>query len=314
MHLQPPVKPIALHPTHCAICGPEGNATEIYAPNFDLAAFNARIFSARRLPDRIHYRMVKCNDCGLVRSDPVADPEALAQLYAQSSFDYTEEVQCLQQTYGSYLGRVESFQPNKQALLEIGCGNGFFLKQALAQGFAVVRGVEPSAEAVCKAGPLRDNIVCNVMRSGLFEPSTFDVVCMFQVFDHISAPGPMLDECLRVLRPGGVLLILNHDIDAFSARLLGERSPIIDIEHTYLYSKATLSRLVSDHGFSVRETGSVFNIYSLHYLTRLLPFPNFFKNRLLAFLKASGLVRITISVPLGNLFLIAAKEPNPRLP
>jgi hypothetical protein len=36
--------------THCAICGTEGNAQELYPANFDDKAFSAETFSARRLP------------------------------------------------------------------------------------------------------------------------------------------------------------------------------------------------------------------------------------------------------------------------
>ena len=51
---------------------------ELYPAQLDPAAFTASVFSARRLPDRTHYRMVRCRRCGLVRSDPVLDAEAVA--------------------------------------------------------------------------------------------------------------------------------------------------------------------------------------------------------------------------------------------
>ncbi len=225
--------------TRCAICDSEGNATERWPATFDPEAFNARVFSARRLPDRVHYRMVSCDSCGLVRSDPVADEELLAALYASSSFDYGEEVESIQATYGRALGWLEERSPRRESLLEIGCGNGFFLAQARRQGWREVRGVEPSADAVAKAPPELDGaIVQDVMRAGLFAPESFDAVCLFQVLDHISSPVELLEECLAVLRPGGQILALNHNVRAWSARLLGERSPIVDIEHTYLYSPA----------------------------------------------------------------------------
>ena len=119
---------VELRNTRCAICGTEGNARELYPANFDLQALNPAVFSARRLPDRVHYRLMKCNACGLVRSDPVAPPELLAQLYHQSTFTYTDEVADLKRTYGRYLARLDSCGARKDALLEIGCGNGFFLQ------------------------------------------------------------------------------------------------------------------------------------------------------------------------------------------
>ena len=55
--------------------------------------------------------------------------------------------------------------------------------------------------------------------------------------------------------PGGVVLSLNHNVEAFSARLLKERSPIIDIEHTHLYSPSTQRMLFEEAGFEACEGG-----------------------------------------------------------
>lgn len=297
---------VALHSTRCAICGTEDNAKELYPSNFDFSDFNPEIFSARRLPDRIHYRMVKCNACGLVRSDPVADPAMLGELYRQSTFDYGTEITNLRRTYGTYLDRLDAFGVNKHSLLEIGCGNGFFLEEARGRGYADVRGVEPSAEAVAKASPnVRDCIVCDMMRPSLFAEARFDVVCFFQVFDHLPDPIGVLAETHRVLKPGGLVLILNHNINALSARLLRERSPIIDLEHTYLYGPTTLAQVAGDQGFSTLETGTVWNDYTLHYLMRLVPLPTFLKLPLLGLLRCTPLGMLHVSVPLGNLYLIA---------
>jgi len=189
---------IQLHPTKCPICDTDGNARELFPANLDFAAFNPAVYSARRLPDRVHYRMVRCNTCGLVRSDPVADPQLLAQLYARSNFDYELEVDDLRRTYGLYLDRLERFGVCKGKLLEIGCGNGFFLEEALRRGYSSVHGVEPSRAAIDRAREdIRPNIVNDILHPGLFPPGTFDTVCLFQTFDHISDPGSLLDECGR---------------------------------------------------------------------------------------------------------------------
>ena len=295
--------------TRCAICGCEGHATELYPASFDFQSLNPAVFSARRLPDRVHYRMVKCDGCGLVRSDPIADPAVLETLYQQSAFTYGDEVANLKRTYGRYLAKLDSFGVRKDTLLEIGCGNGFFLEQALAHGYRAVRGVEPSREASASAGALvRSQIVCDVMRPGLFAPDQFDVICLFQVFDHIADPGALLDECHRVLKPGGVILLFNHNVAALSARLLREHSPIVDIEHTYLYSPKTISRLLERHGFKLRTAGAVWNRVSLYYLARLLPLPKAIKTFTLAGLQRVCLDRLAVWIPLGNLWAVAAKE------
>lgn len=299
---------VELHATRCAICNTEGNAAELYPTNLDLQAFNPTVFSARRLPDRIHYRMVRCNSCGLVRSDPVADSEVLAQLYEQSTFDYGDEVGNLKLTYGRYLAKLASHGARKGALLEVGCGNGFFLEEALRQGYVTVRGVEPSTEAVAKAYPnLRLHITCSIMRPGLFEADQFDVICMFQVFDHIPDPDALLDECFRLLKAGGMILCLNHNIEAVSARLLRERSPIIDVEHMYLYSPTTMAHIFAAHGFRVMQVGSVSNNYTFRYLARLMPLPRLLKWFVLALFGKTPIGRVQVKVPLGNLYIVAQK-------
>src|ERR1700730_3598715 len=167
---EPAIPGVPLAPTSCAICGTFGNADELYPPTYDETSFNERIFSARRIPDSIHYRLVRCRKCGLVRSDPAANQASLIELYGRSSFDFSAEVPNLQGTYGRYLARAKTL-PRGRSLLEVGCGNGFMLEEALAQGYEQVRGVEPSQKAIDAAAPaVKPRILQDIMRPGLFEP------------------------------------------------------------------------------------------------------------------------------------------------
>jgi hypothetical protein len=76
---------LALVPTTCAICAAPGDASELYPANFSPQDLNPEVFSARRMPDKIHYRLVRCNTCGLVRSDPIINHETMVELYTKSS-------------------------------------------------------------------------------------------------------------------------------------------------------------------------------------------------------------------------------------
>lgn len=291
--------------TRCAICGTAGNARQLYPATFEPGHLNAVTFSARRSPDRVHYRMVRCLTCGLVRSDPMASPDGLAELYSESAFDYGEEVGNLRATYGRYLARLAACCGPRPSLLEVGCGNGFALEEALGRGFAAVRGVEPSTAAVAGAAPeIGPGIVNDVMRPGLLGGAQFDAVCLFQVFDHVADPGGLLDQCWEVLKPGGHILILNHNVDALSARVLRSHSPIVDIEHTYLYSPSTLVRICVAHRFAVRHHGPVWNRTRVGYLAHLSPF---LRQPMLALCDATGLGRVSLALPLGNLYLIGRK-------
>jgi SAM-dependent methyltransferase len=145
------------------------------------------------------------------------------------------------------------------------------------------------------------------MRPGIFGAEEFDAICMFHIFDHIPDPNEFLFECLRILKPGGFILSLNHNVEAWSARLLGERSPIFDVEHTFLYSPATMQRIFLANGFKVIEQGNVWNSYSLAYLFHLVPLPLSLKSLGLQLLRALNLRRLPLTLPLGNIYLIARK-------
>lgn len=299
----------ALNPTRCAICGTLGAATELFPSTISPDAFDARHFSARRLPDRVHYRMVRCNKCGLVRSDPAADPASVASLYERSTFDYEAEVTNLRRTYAHYLGRLERHGLDRDGFVEIGCGNGFFLEEVLSRVYKNVKGVEPSREAIKVASEtVRGLIVNDILRPGLMPQHSVAVACMFQVFDHLPDPGAALDELHRVIRPGGLALFLNHDAASWSARILGERSPIVDVEHFYLYSRETLAKLLQAHGFEVVESGSVWNEYTAGYMARLLPLPRALKSAVLRFLAWTRLGSPRVRLPLGNLYVVGKRS------
>lgn len=297
-----------LIPSKCAICGSPTDASELYPANFKLEAFNLDVFSARRQPDRIHYRLVRCNVCGLVRSDPVAATPLLAELYAKSRFNYASEVPHLRRTYGRYLSKLEGYGVRKGKLLEIGAGNGFLLEEALSQGYREVRGVEPSQDAIAQAPTyLQTQFICDMMRPGLFELESIDVICLMQLLDHIPNPRELLAECHRLCKPGGFLLLLHHNVEAFSARFLGAKSPIVDIEHTYLYSPATLSRILILSGFEVLRVATAWNTYSMQYLCRLWPLRESLKRFVVRLMEQTGLARFPWRVPLGNLWAVAHK-------
>lgn len=292
--------------TRCAICETDSADQELYDETLGQAAATFQRFSARRTPDRVHYRIVQCRECGLLRSNPILPDGELARLYQGSTMTYLDEAAFAGSTYAHYLRRYMTFAPGKDRLLEIGCGNGFFLEQALALGFHEVHGVEPSRQAVELASPqLRNNIRNDIFRDGLFPAGYFDVVCAFQVFDHMAHPNEVLQACNRTLKPGGVALFINHDSGAFPNRLFGERSPIIDVEHIYLYNRETMRHIFSKNGFDVLDVFPVRNRYPLSYWCKMAPLPSALKSRLLGFLQGSRLGQWTMSLKAGNLGLVA---------
>lgn len=293
--------------TKCVSCQSKTH-TLLYPSTFEPKKhLTVEKFSARRLPDRVHGTIVKCSSCGLVRTLEAIPPQTLTKLYQKSTFTYQGLTKNLSQTYAQSLKKTLPYLRTQQSFLEIGCGNGFFLKQAKKIGFKKVAGVEPSQDAVNQATPTTRKLIINdSFKTGLFPPKSFDLIAAFQVFDHIVSPHQFLTLSHRYLKKNGLLLLFNHNVASLSARILKERSPIIDIEHPFLYSPTTLQKILSLNKFQPLVCYSPVSFISLGYLLQLSPMPKIVKQALLdARLK---IFNFTLRVRLGNLAVIARKQ------
>jgi len=295
---------------NCALCL-KSNYEVLYKENFDLALVNEKTFSARRIPDGCHYRIVRCQKCGLIYSNPILEEGKIKQLYCQSRLTYSLETDNLRKTYGRLLKKVKGASFEGESLLEIGCGNGFFLEEALGQGFKEVWGVEPSVDAAKKASRgIRKRIKIDVFRPGLFPKSYFDIICFFQTLDHIINPNLFLKTCFEILKNNGVVLCVTHNSKSFLNKVLGEKSPIFDIEHIYLFDKKTLIKLFEKNKFSVLDVFDIANDYSLNYWIKIFPLGRRIRNLLEKIISFLSLDRKIIKLKAGNIGLIAQKNEN----
>ena len=194
--------------------------------------------------------------------------------------------------------------------MEVGCGNGFILEKLHKSGYKNVYGVEPSLDAVRKAdSSIRKNILINILKTGLYKEGTFDFIFFFQTLDHISNPNSFLKICNSYLKNGGYILAFNHNVNSFSSILLKEKSPIIDIEHPYLYNFTTIKKLFDKNGFISENIYSPNNVVSFKHLLKLFPLPNSFKKIILNSKNhiIKNLLLKSIKLKLGNLCAIAKK-------
>lgn len=293
--------------TKCPICESLGNAVPVYKSNVDESSFSTEIFSARRLPDRRHYQWVRCNKCTLLRSDPVLDVD-LEKLYVESTFDYSTEVDGLKKTYFNLVKKALAEKKFKKSIFEVGGGNGFFLEAAKDGGFASVAGVEPSTEAIAAArSDIKPHMMARMMKAGVLADNSFEVGTMFHTLDHLTDPVSTLKDCMNALQPGGVFIVAVHNERSWSARLMGERSPIIDVEHTHLYTRKSGEALFKKVGFIDVRSGAYNNHYSLAYILHLIPISRSFRKRVLESPIGTLLGKIKVVVPLGNMWVAGTK-------
>lgn len=294
--------------THCLFCKTQEKIEGLYPQTFSPDDLRPEVFSARRITEHFHYAIVRCRNCGLVFSQDILPEEVLASLYAQSTVTFAEHAPVIRKDYWRALEpHLDAIK--RGAALEIGCSSGFFLEELKDRGFGQVFGCEPSVEAGNMARQdVREHIASGFFGKDLYPLDTFDLVCSFQTLDHLIDPLDILREIFRIVKPGGLVYFVTHDVGAIPAKLLGKRSPIIDVEHIFLFNKTTLRRLVETVGFDVLEIAGLRNSYPLDYWIRMFPLPKGVRNRIRKILGFTGLGKVPLPLRAGNIFVVAKKR------
>lgn len=107
-------------------------------------------------------------------------------------------------------------------LLDVGCSSGAFLQSALHLGFHA-EGVEPSAEAAQTARAAGLKVFTGYLEQAQFPDATFDAITLIEIVEHLRDAHSLLQECARILKPGGVVLVTTPNAHSWTARAMGER-------------------------------------------------------------------------------------------
>jgi SAM-dependent methyltransferase len=297
-----------LHPRPCPSCGSR-DESGVFAPAaFDAAKLDAYAFASRKTPEYMHYRLISCPSCDLLYASPAPSAQTLAAAYKDAAYGSAEEARFAARTYGRLIADVLERLPDRSGALDIGAGDGAFLEELLALGFTNVVGVEPSEAPIAAAGAAARPL----LRRGLFaatdfKAGTMSLVTSFQTMEHVDDPLRVCRDAFDLLKPGGAVVFVCHNRRALSARLLGFKSPIFDIEHLQLFSPASAWYLLDLAGYTDISVRPIWNSYPLHYWLRLLPLPSSLKEKIVAAAKASAWGRWSVSLPAGNLVAIGRK-------
>jgi 2-polyprenyl-3-methyl-5-hydroxy-6-metoxy-1,4-benzoquinol methylase len=238
----------------------------------------------RRRHDFGEYSIAYCDSCQLGRLTPLPSEETLRALYGSRAYfegvdgvgyaDYEADAPQFARTFRAKLGALLRFGPVGD-LLEIGCGPGYFLREARSAGVARPVGVDRNPWAIEEAR--RGGDEAHVGSIDVLAPErTFDAVVMLDLIEHIAEPVPFLEQVRRRLAPGGRVFLMTPNIRSLLARVAGERWVSFKIpEHLYYYSPRSMRSLLERCGFevlSIRGAGQYVTVqFLLSRLQRLLP-------------------------------------------
>ncbi|MCS7080216.1 MAG: class I SAM-dependent methyltransferase [Chloracidobacterium sp.] len=131
-------------------------------------------------------------------------------------------------------------------VLEIGCGQGLFLKRLAARGVrATGLDLNTTAVAQCRSDGL-DARLETIESHAVTHHQAYDAVCAFHVFEHIVDVRGFLTATLDCLRPGGRLVLAVPNSDAYYAHRFGRHFALnAPPHHMGLWDKKSLKALAN---------------------------------------------------------------------
>ena len=153
---------------------------------------------------------------------------------------------------------LSKFKPKdkEQRLMDIGCGNGHFVRKASSHGWYST-GIDVSEKAISLAKKKGiDNCVHGSIEevSERFDP--FDVITAFEVLEHVSKPIDFLNSIRGVLKPDGVLFCTVPTWDYPKARET-KRLDWLPPVHLLFFTITSLIALLRKAGFLVQCIGHI---------------------------------------------------------
>jgi 2-polyprenyl-3-methyl-5-hydroxy-6-metoxy-1,4-benzoquinol methylase len=248
----------------CYLCGSEGNT--VYQNQRD------KLFEA---PGIWNFKLCSNVECELMWLDPMPIEQDIGKAYekyythAEITIPKQEPTKALTDIWRKWVFPVLSFaspfrrererlslmylgdsKPGR--LLDVGCGNALRLARLRALGWDVYgQDVDPEAVAYAR-NTFQIEVHLGRLEDSGFPEMSFDYVILHHVIEHVHDPVKLLKECRRLLKRGGLLVVVTPNTRSFGRKHFGGFWRGLEPpRHIYLFSSKALSTIAVRAGLTV---------------------------------------------------------------
>lgn len=149
---------------------------------------------------------------------------------------------------------INSFNTETKQLLDVGCGTGDFLKTAINNNWTV-SGIEPNASARTIAKQKTKNAVFDIQQLNNFEASSFDVITLWHVLEHLPDLDYQIKNFKRLLKPNGRLVVAVPNYNSFDAKHYKQFWAAYDVpRHLWHFNQNSIQRLFASVNLKIEKT------------------------------------------------------------
>lgn len=206
------------------------------------------------------YTINKCNQCKAVFLAPRPGSELLSKAYSIDYYGSTETkfknsfVEKMIDYFRSGRARkaLEYINSNSK-VLDIGCGNGNFLKYLFKFSNCEVYGTEFDGNSAKRASLTKEiKLKIGEIISDDYPDNFFDLITMFHVFEHLIEPLNILKIIKDKLKTTGSLIISIPNIDSWQSKVFkGKWLHLDPPRHLFFFKPTDLIDLLKNEGFDM---------------------------------------------------------------
>jgi SAM-dependent methyltransferase len=214
--------------------------------------------------EKFGFAFQRCLVCGTLYMSPRPSEAVITDYYANSEnyaywaehiFPASERAR-REKVQKPWLERVlqycGQFHIPTRTLLEVGAGFGTFCSVAIdSRQFQRVLAVEPTPQmaAACRARGVE--VIEKRIEEAIDDIADVDVVCAFEVIEHLFEPRRFIAGIRPLLSAGGLLVLSCPNGEGFDIEMLGPNSLAVDAEHLNLFNLRSLAGLLQSLKFEV---------------------------------------------------------------